>query len=71
MNFISKLPLKKKKIGACVFWAPCFSKFFGGKFATVTDFIYRLKNYACVLKEPIFFLSFLAGKFKMFKQPIP
>ena len=40
MNFINKLLLFKKKIGACVFWAPCFSKFFGGKFATVKQILF-------------------------------
>ena len=37
--------LKKKKIGACVFWAPYFSKFFGGKIHHIwTDVTYRINN---------------------------
>ena len=31
INFMVKLNFKKKKSGACVFWAPYFFKFFGGK----------------------------------------
>ena len=37
--------LKKKKSGACVFWAPYFSKFFGGKIRRIwTDITYRTNN---------------------------
>ena len=31
MVFITYIFSKKKIKGACVFWAPCISKFFGGK----------------------------------------
>ena len=35
----------KKKIGACVFWAPYFSKFFGGKIHHIwTDVTYRMNE---------------------------
>ena len=54
------LKIKKKKIGACVFWAPVFfSKSFGGKIHHIwTDVTYRMnkKNF---LKSPLnsFFFS--------------
>ena len=50
-----------------------FSKSFGGKiFRIWTDVTYRtnfFKKGARVLWAPYFFFSFLAGKFKTFKQP--
>ena len=54
----------KKKIGACVFWAPYFSKFFGGKIHHIwTDVTYRINN--TWRMRPLtahICLSFLAGK---------
>ena len=64
---------KKKNSAHAYFWAPYFSKFFGGKIChNWTDVTYimnkqkwRMRNY-----RPRIFLSFLAGKLKMFKLPI-
>ena len=37
---------KKKKTGACVFWAPrIFSKFFGGKIKSIKQMSLRKKNF--------------------------
>ena len=59
----------KKKNGACVFLSTVFSKSFGGKIHhNWTDVTYRIikqKNWRIRI-----FLSFLAGKFWIFKQPI-
>ena len=63
-----------KKNGACVFLGADFSKSFGGKISHIlTDFSYRLnkKLAHAQLKVPVFFLSFLAGKLKIFKQSMP
>ena len=63
--------LKKKKIGACVFWAPYFSKFFGGKIHHIwTDVTYRINN--TWRMRPLtahICLSFLAGKILTRKSP--
>ena len=61
----------KKKIGACVFWAPYFSKFFGGKIHHIwTDVTYRINN--TWRMRPLtahICLSFLAGKILTRKSP--
>ena len=52
---INTTRLKKKKIGACVFWAPYFSKSFGGKTRHIwTDVTYRI-YVSRVLLAPISF----------------
>ena len=55
------LKIKKKKIGACVFWAPVFfSKSFGGKIHHIwTDVTYRInkKNFLKSLLNSFFSLS--------------
>ena len=45
-NQIRTAKIKKKKNGACVFWAPYFSKFFGGKICHIwTDVTYRANKF--------------------------
>ena len=70
---------KKKKNGACVFWAPVFFlSFLAGKLRhskqmLLTEFqwIKKKKKRACVFWAPVFFLSFLARKLNVFKQLLP
>ena len=65
---------KKKKTAHAYFWAPYFSKSFGGKIHhNWTDVTYRImkqKNWRMRILGARIFLSFLAGKFWIFKQPI-
>ena len=64
----------KKKNGACVFLSTVFfSKSFGGKIHhNWTDVTYRIikQNWRMRILGARIFLSFLAGKFWIFKQPI-
>ena len=69
---------KKKKNGACVFWAPVFFlSFLAGKSChskqmLLTEFQWiKKKKSACVFWAPVFFLSFLARKLNVFKQLLP
>ena len=50
-----------------------FLSLLAGKFATNEQMLlteWTNKNGACVITDPVFLLSFLAGKIKMFKLPI-
>ena len=73
----NKIQLHKfflKKTAHAYFWAPYFSKSFGGKIHhNWTDVTYRIikqKNWRMRILGARIFLSFLAGKFWIFKQPI-
>ena len=64
---------KKKKNGACVFWAPVFFKAFWRENYAILTRWYLIsfnnnKTGACVFWAPVFFLSFLAGKLKIFNR---
>ena len=50
-----------------------FLSLLAGKFTTIEQMLlteWININGACVIAAPVFFLSFLAGKLKMFKLPI-
>ena len=74
-DIINKVVTKLKKTAHAYFWAPYFSKSFGGKIRhNWTDVTYRIKLKKKKRRMRIIstriFLSFLAGKIKIFEQPL-